>query len=155
MLSSALARSCRTTGTASPSAAPTMSHRSRPRINSEWHAAAQHVGEQAEVADQAVKRVPERRGAVALHREMAEPREPVAEQRQQPEKDPALGREHAAQGEKHKQRAREVQAPRAAAAVLGQVVRIELAERGVLHALMLRLSASSSSSLPLPACSPG
>src|SRR5207244_10992861 len=52
-----------------------------------------HVGEHAKVADQAVKRVPERRGAVALDREMAEPREPVAEQRQQPEKDPALGRE--------------------------------------------------------------
>src|SRR2546427_4742065 len=45
---------------------------------------------------------------------------------QQPEKDPALGREHPAQGEKHEQRAREVQAPRAAAAVLGQIVRIEL-----------------------------
>src|SRR2546427_10628549 len=56
---------------------------------------------------------------------------------QQPEKDPALGREHPAQGEKHEQRAREVQAPRAAAAVLGQVVRIELAERGVPHARML------------------
>src|SRR2546422_869469 len=108
MSSSAFARSCRTTGTASPTAAPAMSQRSRLRINSEWHAAAQHVGEHAEVADQAVKRVPERRRAVAPHREMAEPREPVAEHRQQPEKDPALGREHAAQREKHQQRAREV-----------------------------------------------
>src|SRR5439155_1674182 len=79
MSSSAFARSCRATGTASPSAAPAISHRSRLRINSEWHAAAQHVGEHAKVADQAVKRVPERRGAVALDREMAEPRERVAE----------------------------------------------------------------------------
>src|SRR5882762_8624086 len=99
MSSSDFARSCRTTGTASPIAAPAASHRSRPPIKSEWHAAAQHVGEHAEIADQAVKRVPECRGSVALHGEMAEPREPVAEHQQQPEKDPALGREHAAQGE--------------------------------------------------------
>src|SRR2546430_12937068 len=125
MSSSAFARSCKATGTASPSAAPAISHRSRLRINSEWHAAAQHVGEHAKVADQAVKRVPERRGAVALDREKAEPREPVAEQRQQPRKEPPLGRERPAQGEKHEQRAREVQEPRAAAAGLGQGGKVE------------------------------
>src|ERR1700674_4987818 len=101
---------------------------------SESDAAAQHVGEHAEVADQAVERVPERRRAVSLHGEMPEPREPVAKYRQQPEKHPALRAEHETEGEQHEQRAREMQAPRAAAAVLREVVGGELGKRAVLHA---------------------
>src|ERR1700694_28209 len=105
---------------------------------SESDAAAQHVGEHAEVADQAVERVPERRRAVLLHGKMPEPREPVAEYRQQPEKHPALRAEHETEGEQHEQRAREMQAPRAAAAGLGEVGGVDLANGAVLHALMLR-----------------
>src|SRR5690348_13454094 len=90
----------------------------------------QDLPEHHPVADQAVERMPERRRAVLLVDEVAEPGESVAAKRcaEQPPRVPENDGQH--HGRDHQPGTREVQAPAAAIGVLAQIVGIELAEAG-------------------------
>src|SRR6202795_2313908 len=89
-------------------------------FRSERHAAPNHVGEHPKVTHETIQRVLECRRPVLLHREMAYPREPVSEQRRQRKKPPPLRDNRVAKREQDEHRPGEVQAPRAAPAVLGE-----------------------------------
>src|SRR5690606_19035612 len=95
-------------------------------------AAAQDVGEHHPVAGERIERVAERRGPVLLEEEMPDPGETVAaEQRRQQPPGIAAG-DRGGHQRQHAPAADEMQPPRNAVRMLGQVERIELAETGEL-----------------------
>src|SRR2546422_11779912 len=108
-------------------------------VPSEPDATAEHVGEHPEVAGEAVERVLEGGGPVALDEEVADPGEAIAEDRHQRQEPPARRDDGVDQGEQDQQRAGEVEAARAAAAVLGQIERIEVPE-GAVHPRLLTVA---------------
>src|SRR5690606_15574862 len=81
-----------------------------------------------EVALQAVERIPESRGHVALEEEMPDPRKRVSGNRYRPQQMPLAVEEGPGQERERKRSADHVQSPRGGVAVLAQVIRVELAE---------------------------
>src|SRR6266496_158415 len=99
------------------------------RQESERNATDEHVLEHHPVADEAVERVGERRRTVVLEKEVADPGKAVpcdGRCRQPPR---VASRDRGENASEHERRTREMQAAARAVRVLGQVERVELAER--------------------------